>query len=222
MNRQDLPNSERVVIGSWKTSFLLIVFSIRNPKVWLTSFRTDIAHGWFFQLYLGVYISLGNWWINTSGFLSNIVFINFETFCFPVPSVEAIRIQFLSRLLRQLLKSYLDHYQKDWFYMISMFLLEHKHDLHIFFPHYLWDPYVWKIFFCILYHVLPVSVYMNETNPFMCCYDISAVALSECLALCNLSSGVIFKYYHLQCPKCHGLDAPFCKWCYMVLVLKYL
>lgn len=91
-----------------------------------------------------------------------------------------------------------------------------------FFPHYLWDPYVWKIFFCILYHVLPVSVYMNETNSFMCCYDISAVALSECLALCNLSSGVIFKYYHLQCPKCHGLDAPFCKWCYMVLVLKYL
>ena len=45
-----------------------------------------------------------------------------------------------------------------------------------------------------------VCVYMNEANPFICCYDISAVPLS------NISSGVICKCYHLQYLKCHGLD----------------
>ena len=53
---------------------------------------------------------------------------------------------------------------------------------------------------------------MNEANPFICCYDIGAAVLSECLALSNISLGVIFKCYLLQCLKCHGLDfsTPLC------------
>ena len=47
---------------------------------------------------------------------------------------------------------------------------------------------------------------LNEANPFICCYDISVVTLSEYLALPNISSSVIFKCCLLQCRECHGLD----------------
>ena len=63
---------------------------------------------------------------------------------------------------------------------------------------------------------------LNEANPFVCCYDISVIALSECLALYNISSSLIFKCCLLQCLECHGIDF-FTKICIiMVFVFKSL
>ena len=95
--------------------------------------------------------------------------------------------------------------------MALMFLLELKHAPHIFFVticEVLVGGRYSSANFITCCHS-PFCVDMNEANPFICCYDVSAVAMPECLALPNIfkcNPGVILKCYLLQCLQCHGLD----------------
>ena len=62
--------------------------------------------------------------------------------------------------------------------MSLMFVLELKHT-------------VWKML-CLLYQELSFKFCMNVNgaNPFICCYNISVVALPKCVGFSSISSGI--------------------------------
>ena len=103
--------------------------------------------------------------------------------------------------MSQLLKSYLDHYQKDSF----SFQKDTTYTIFVI-SCFFWISNKFLVF-TFLYMTIRHSQFcmdMNGADPFIC-YGISAVALPKCLALSDISSGVVFQCCHLQCLKCHGV-----------------